>query len=799
MEVLINLKGFDTNDGIRDHGIQVKTYGDTTHGCANTGYTYSADDGHGVQMLGDLGTVDEDVDGTMYTMIKNKKPKLAGQLSIIGRAVVVYNGAFNPHSQNPINAPILGCCVIGLSDGTRWTNPRNTDVIQAASNSGTRSGIHATNQASPSQSSTFHSMPHSSGFHQPASAHQPVTGFHGQQPHSQFNTQHHTPDHSFSGYSQDPHQQPHSQFNTEHSAPAHSFSGYNQAPHQDFGSDFGHSSLFGGGSIGQHQPVFSFGGNSQGQAHSRFNKGGSLGPHIPDFDKAQRTPIYKREEGDIRSPLFGESHKPLFSSSHNSFFPSFDHDTSFDQEKEDVLTSKDKEPEQVPNDAEYAPPDTYSPSSDGGHSSNSNGRYSDGSSNQDNSNGTGQYSDEGSSGQYSDEGSTQGKYAADGSTEGNSGSSGQYSDDGSTQKNTDSNGHNADESSTRGDSDHSGQYADDGSAEGNSGSSGLYSGTQENTGSTGQYADESSAQGNSDSSGQYADDGSAHGNSDSSGQYSDGGSTQEKSGSAGQYADESSDQGNSGSNGQYSDDNDKNGQYASNDNEESVDNDRSAAYVDGSHGNAHGDSTSGSLNDDSSSGSSSYSSSSSSSSGGDLSGVSSGDKADLQNEEPSRDDKGIAKENQETQANEGSQGGYIADIDDHGTHEVPGTESASLTTQTDGNENRRTERDPQNTENDHANVIEYPAGDANTSPSEETIRAPEPIISNPAQGNPSGSVVMAVPPPPHLYRSATEHDYPHPPEIQVPHHGGHYESPPLPPPPPSAPHAMKPETTEQTP
>ncbi|ESO87334.1 hypothetical protein LOTGIDRAFT_154831 [Lottia gigantea] len=404
MEILIDLKRFEQGSN-PDHGIQVKTYGDTSHGCATTGYTYSADDGHGVQMLGDLGTLPQDGEGNMYTMIKNKKAKLSGPLSIIGRAVVVYDGAFNPFSQNPINAPILGCCVIGYSDGSRWTTSRNSAVISGASlpqGTGIRSGIH---QVAPPH---HPSAPHpSSGFHQPSS-------FHNQHP---------------------------------------AMSSYHQQPRQDFGNDFGlggHDSIFGGSPISHHQPVFAFGGSSHAQAHNRFNNGGSLGPHIPDFDKAQSTPIYKRREGDIRSPLFGEDPKPLFDNSHSSFFPSFDQDTSFKNEKNDVIHSKDQDDEQA-NDSD--------------------GQYSDDSGRQGATYDDGQYGHQHGRGEY-DQGSDR-----------SSSDSGSYDGSDSSNQQDDRSRSNDDYNGSQGDS--NGDYSSSSSS--SSSSDGKYSG--QDNGSSNDYRD----------------------------------------------------------------------------------------------------------------------------------------------------------------------------------------------------------------------------------------------------------------------------------------------------------------------
>ena len=79
-----------------EHGFHIHEYGDLSNGCESAGGHYNPDgtdhgdlaQGH----VGDLGNIVADDEGVAEFTIKAQRVKLAGEQSVVGRAIVVHSG-----------------------------------------------------------------------------------------------------------------------------------------------------------------------------------------------------------------------------------------------------------------------------------------------------------------------------------------------------------------------------------------------------------------------------------------------------------------------------------------------------------------------------------------------------------------------------------------------------------------------------------------------------------------------------------------------------------------------------------
>ncbi|XP_062605009.1 uncharacterized protein LOC134266799 [Saccostrea cucullata] len=123
-----------------EHGIHVHEYGDLGRGCYAAGPHYDSDSfsfhgspnnlGTGNSHEGDMGNLRQSNAGVIDAQLTLPLMTLAGDLGIVGRAIVLHEGrddlgrGGNPMSLQTGNAGApIACCTIGLSDASNWNNP----------------------------------------------------------------------------------------------------------------------------------------------------------------------------------------------------------------------------------------------------------------------------------------------------------------------------------------------------------------------------------------------------------------------------------------------------------------------------------------------------------------------------------------------------------------------------------------------------------------------------------------------------------------------------------------------------
>lgn len=123
-----------------EHGIHVHEYGDLGRGCYAAGPHYDSDSfsfhgspnnlGTGNSHEGDMGNLRQSNAGVIDAELTLPLMTLAGDLGIVGRAIVLHEGrddlgrGGNPMSLQTGNAGApIACCTVGLSDASNWNSP----------------------------------------------------------------------------------------------------------------------------------------------------------------------------------------------------------------------------------------------------------------------------------------------------------------------------------------------------------------------------------------------------------------------------------------------------------------------------------------------------------------------------------------------------------------------------------------------------------------------------------------------------------------------------------------------------
>lgn len=153
-----------------EHGIHVHEYGDLGRGCYAAGPHYDSDSfsfhgspnnlGTGNSHEGDMGNLRQSNAGVIDAELTLPLMTLAGDLGIVGRAIVLHEGrddlgrGGNPMSLQTGNAGApIACCTVGLSDASNWNSP-----FIPSSNGGLQNTAAASGQFS-SSNTQFNSNP----------------------------------------------------------------------------------------------------------------------------------------------------------------------------------------------------------------------------------------------------------------------------------------------------------------------------------------------------------------------------------------------------------------------------------------------------------------------------------------------------------------------------------------------------------------------------------------------------------------------------------------------------------------
>lgn len=110
------------------HGFHVHEYGDLTDGCTSAGSHYNPfGKNHGAPFdedrhVGDLGNIEADEGGSAVFALTDHQLELNGELSIIGRSIVVHQdrddlgrGNFSDSLTTGHAGSRIACCVIGIA------------------------------------------------------------------------------------------------------------------------------------------------------------------------------------------------------------------------------------------------------------------------------------------------------------------------------------------------------------------------------------------------------------------------------------------------------------------------------------------------------------------------------------------------------------------------------------------------------------------------------------------------------------------------------------------------------------
>ncbi|KAL3186113.1 hypothetical protein MRX96_028237 [Rhipicephalus microplus] len=111
------------------HGFHVHEYGDLTDGCTSAGSHYNPfGKNHGApydqnRHIGDLGNIEADDSGSAVFGLTDGQLQLNGELSIIGRSIVVHQdkddlgrGNFSDSLTTGHSGSRIACCVIGIAN-----------------------------------------------------------------------------------------------------------------------------------------------------------------------------------------------------------------------------------------------------------------------------------------------------------------------------------------------------------------------------------------------------------------------------------------------------------------------------------------------------------------------------------------------------------------------------------------------------------------------------------------------------------------------------------------------------------
>lgn len=125
----VSLQGSITNLPPGLHGFHVHEYGDLTDGCTSAGAHYNPfGKNHGApydedRHVGDLGNIDADNSGSAIFGFTDRELQLNGELSIIGRSLVVHEdkddlgrGNFSDSLTTGHSGSRIACCVIGIAE-----------------------------------------------------------------------------------------------------------------------------------------------------------------------------------------------------------------------------------------------------------------------------------------------------------------------------------------------------------------------------------------------------------------------------------------------------------------------------------------------------------------------------------------------------------------------------------------------------------------------------------------------------------------------------------------------------------